>query len=109
MAELDEHPAADLAIETSIDNAHTPLVSLSGELDSSNVHMLQDALDPLLAGGPPRLIFDVGGLRFMDSAGIAVLVTAAANGADLWLRKPSRIVRRIVEVTGLTEVLRIEP
>jgi anti-anti-sigma factor len=44
----------------------------------------------------------------MDSAGIAVLIRAAANVNAIHLRDPSPIVRRLIEVTGLSGVLPIE-
>jgi anti-anti-sigma factor len=54
------------------------------------------------------LIFDLSRLRFMDSAGIAVLIGAAAKVKAVHLRDPSPIVRRVIEVTGLSDVLPIE-
>jgi anti-anti-sigma factor len=45
----------------------------------------------------------------MDSAGIAVLVRAAGEVGAVQIRNPSPIVRRVIEVTGLTGVLRIGP
>ena len=48
--------------------------------------------------------FDLSGLDYIDSAGIAVLLGAAAECA-VRLRDPSPAVRRVVELTGLTDVL----
>jgi anti-anti-sigma factor len=62
----------------------------------------------ITADRPERLIFDLSGLRFLDSAGIAVLIGAAAMVNAVHLRDPSPIVRRVVEVTGLSDVLLIE-
>jgi anti-anti-sigma factor len=45
----------------------------------------------------------------MDSAGIAVLVGVAAKVNAVQLRQPSPAVRRVVELTGLSGVLPIEP
>jgi anti-anti-sigma factor len=44
----------------------------------------------------------------MDSAGIAVLIGAAAKLQHVRLRNPSPAVRRVVEITGLSDVLPIE-
>ena len=109
MAAVDGGRAAEIVIDTRIDSTGAPIVVLSGELDSSNVSTLETAVESIMARHPERLIFDLSGLRFMDSAGIAVLIRAAATVKAVYLRDPSPIVRRVVEVTGLSGVLPIEP
>ena len=109
MAAVDGERAAEIVIDTRIDPMGVPIVILSGELDSSNVGSLEATLGSITARQPERLIFDLSGLRFMDSAGIAVLIRAAATVEAVYLRDPSPIVRRVVEVTGLSGVLPIEP
>ena len=109
MAAVDGEHAAEIAIDTRIDPTGVPIVVLSGELDSSNVSSLETAVESITARHPERLIFDLSGLRFIDSAGIAVLIRAAARVNAVSLRNPSPIVRRVVEVTGLSGVLPIEP
>lgn len=99
--------AADIAIGTARDAGGAPIVTLSGELDSSNAASLQAAMTSILAERPARVIFDLGDLRFMDSAGIAVLI-GVAKASEVHLRNPSPIVRRVVEVTGLSHVLAVE-
>lgn len=106
MAELDSDPA-EAAIHTRSDPTGVPIVTVSGELDISNADALEATVSSITAKRPERLIFDLNGLRFMDSAGIAVLLGAAAK-VNVHLRAPSPAVRRVVELTGLTEVLSIE-
>jgi anti-sigma B factor antagonist len=101
--------AADVVIDTGIDPSGVPMVVLAGELDSSNVSSLEATIASITAQQPEGLIFDLSGLRFMDSAGIAVLVGAAAKVNALRLRNPSEVVRRVIEITGLSGVLPIEP
>jgi anti-anti-sigma regulatory factor len=43
----------------------------------------------------------------MDSSGIAILLRAAARVDSIEVRNPSSTVRRIIECTGLTEVLHL--
>jgi anti-anti-sigma factor len=112
MAELGAEPPTPepptVQIEMRLDPTGAHVVVLSGELDSANAATLQERL----ASVPPRparpLIFDLTGLRFMDSAGIAVLIGASANTGGVSLRNPSPIVRRVLEVTGLSSVFSIE-
>ncbi len=108
MAALEGERPAELVIDSTVDVTGVPVVSLSGELDSSNAGSLEAAVTSITGRHPERLIFDLSGLRFMDSAGIAVLIRAAANVNAICLREPSPIVRRVLEVTGLSGVLPIE-
>ena len=108
MAELDAEGGADVVVETRTDQTGATIVSLSGELDSSNAGALDESLAPLAHERSAELIFDLRALRFMDSAGIAVLLGVAAKVAGVRLRDPSSAVRRVIELTGLTDVLRIE-
>ena len=109
MGELEGGRAATAVIDTRRDPAGVPIVTVSGELDISNAEVLAATVAVLTDEHPERLVFDLSGLRFMDSAGIAVLLRAAAKVKSVLLREPSPAVRRVVELTGLTDVLRIEP
>jgi anti-sigma B factor antagonist len=109
MGDLDADRAAEVAVDTHIDPAGVPIVTITGELDSSNASSQEAAIASIAAAHPERLIFDLSGLRFMDSAGIAVLVGIAATVDSVQLRDPSHTVRRVIDVTGLSNVLPIEP
>ena len=107
------HPMfVTLFIETD-DGPDGPVISLAGELDLSNAADLEEVLDRVLplppATHPGRLTFDLGGLRFMDSSGIALLLRSAGRVTAVSVARPSAIVRRLLEATGLAEVLHIEP
>ena len=112
MAELEpDLPTADppmLRIDMGLDPTGAQVVTLSGELDSSNAATLQERVASIPPRPPQRLIFDLTGLRFMDSAGIAVLIGAAAKASSMSLRNPSPIIRRVLEATGLSNVFSIE-
>jgi anti-sigma B factor antagonist len=108
MAELDSERPAEVAIDKRLDPAGVVIVTVSGELDISNAATLEQAVASITAERPERLIFDLSGLRFMDSAGIAVLLDTAGKVNAVRLRDPSPAVRRVVELTGLTDVLSIE-
>jgi anti-sigma B factor antagonist len=109
MADIDDKAAAEIAISTASDPDGSTLLTLSGELDSSNVDQLNEATRSILAKRPSRFVFDLAELRFMDSAGIAVLVQVATEVETVLVRNPPPIVKRLIEVTGLTGVLQIEP
>jgi anti-sigma B factor antagonist len=110
MADLEEtNPGADVHIETTSDASGTPTVTVRGDLDMSNADALKATVDSLAAGKPDALIIDFSGLRFMDSAGIAVLVDAANRVPHVRLLHPSTAVRRVVEITGLNAIIAMEP
>ncbi len=108
MAELDDNTGARLDVEPRSDGAGQPVIALSGELDISSVESLRRAVEQATAGNPECLTFDMAGLRFMDSAGIAVLLNAAKQVPSVRLRNPTMAVRRVVELTGLSDILVVE-
>ena len=86
-----------------------PVVRLRGELDLSSVDALADLIGPLIESTPDRLVFDLEDLSFMDSSGLALLLRSAARVGTVVLRRPSTIVRRVLDTTGVSEVMKIEP
>ena len=109
MADLGDDQAAEIVVETEIDSGGVPIVSVSGELDSSNAASLEESLTRLVGEHAEQLVLDLSALRFMDSAGVAVLVGVATKVDRLRLREPSHAVRRVIELTGLSNLLPIEP
>jgi anti-sigma B factor antagonist len=108
MASLGGDTDAHLEISTTVDAQGVAVITLVGDLDISNAARLGDAVTAVREGGSRRLVFDMAELRFIDSAGISVLVAAANALADVRLREPSPIVSRVIELTGLAEVLPTE-
>jgi anti-sigma B factor antagonist len=79
-------------------------------VDIVTVDSFQDALRD--AQRSPRVVVDLSEVTFMDSAGINALVAAYHRvGPDSELRlvglRPN--VRRVFEITGLLELIRVEP
>ena len=84
------------------------VITLRGEIDLSDV---DDLSTRILAAVDPadNLVFDLSGVDFMDSSGIALLLDTVNSVADAEIRSPSRQVRRVLEASGLSTVLRIVP
>jgi anti-anti-sigma factor len=108
MAEREPTDEAYCAVDVVTEDG-TTVIRLSGELDMVSVERIRPVVERVLAGGNDRLVFDVGGLEFMDSSGIALLVSATRNAGQVELRHPTPIVRRLIELTGLTELLLMVP
>jgi anti-anti-sigma factor len=108
MAELEPTDEAYCAVEVSREDGML-VIRLSGELDMVSVERVRSVLKGALTAEDDRLAFDVSELEFMDSSGIALLVSAARTARHVELRHPTPIVRRLIELTGLTELLLMIP
>jgi anti-anti-sigma factor len=89
-----------------------PVVKLSGESDLTTAGQLREAITAQLAPAPQRLTVDARGLRFADSASIAVLLEAhralhdAGGSLELVLR-PQSVIARTLSLLGADQVLTI--
>ena len=78
------------------------LVSFRGELDLSTAAGL---VDWLLEISNSKIVIDLSELTFMDSSGIAVFVQAKNElGDSVVLTRPQPNVRRVFEITGLSDL-----
>lgn len=78
-----------------------------GSLDASNTKAARDALTPLLAE-PCDLVFDLGGLQFVDSSGLGVLLSClrqqSSTGGTLRLFGLTKPVRALFELVRMHRV-----
>jgi anti-anti-sigma factor len=83
-----------------------------GEIDIATGPVLRDALLRFADGGEGAVVADMTGVRFIDSAGIAVLVDVqnrlGYQGRALELHQVSNEVGRVIDLLGLTERLRVD-
>ena len=81
---------------------------VSGDLDMASVDQFAAAVDELLATEPEHVTLDLTGVGFLDSAGIKGMVKLANRcrgiGAELTTVHASTQVRRVLELTKLTEL-----
>jgi anti-sigma B factor antagonist len=86
----------------------THVIELLGELDIAGAPRLEAELLRIEASDTQAIICDLGGLEFIDSTGIRLLVMAAdrsaENGRFTILRGP-RQVHRVFEITDLVSRL----
>jgi anti-anti-sigma factor len=87
----------------------TALVEISGELDLYASPRLTAAVEDVLASNPSLVEIDASGLTFADSAGLRALLVsrkdAEAAGVELRVSKVSEPLDRVLEMTGLRDVL----
>ena len=89
------------------------LLVLRGELDPHTAPLLRDQIDRATAEGSIRtLVLDVGGLRFIDSSGLRVIISAhkemTARSGRLVLRAPTDTTRRLLDITGLADHITVD-
>jgi anti-sigma B factor antagonist len=86
------------------------VVDLEGAMDLSNSHGLRTKLFETLAA-TPRLVLNMSGIRFVDSAGIATLLELLKQARDLQkdfvLFGVGATVRDVLRLTSLLGVFRV--
>jgi anti-sigma B factor antagonist len=84
-----------------------------GELDFHAASELERELDRAIAAGSRRVFVDFGGATFIDSIVLGVVLRALgrvrARGGSLALVTDDRRILRVLELTGVTRQLRVEP
>ena len=108
MAELEQAEASRCEVAVSREDEKLVL-TIAGVLDLSSTVYVRPLVDAALAGETASAVFDVSRLDFMDSSGLGLLLRVAQQVHVLELRDPSPIIRRLVELTGLSDTLRIVP
>jgi anti-anti-sigma factor len=101
-------PLESITVTTRRDG-DTAVVELSGELDLHSSGELTATLTRVLASSPATIGIDARGLSFADSAGLRALLLARNDaeerGVTLRLTHVSDPLDRLLEMTGLREVL----
>jgi anti-sigma B factor antagonist len=101
----------DLTVRDS-DRPGVVLVTAAGEIDSSNCTDLQDLLTSLAGRDATQEIrVDLAAVSFIDSSGLRALIVgqraSSEAGGALRVSAASEAVRRLFEITGLSERLAI--
>jgi anti-sigma B factor antagonist len=80
-----------------------------GSLDLATAPVLEHQLEELRGAGFRRLIVDLGGLWFMDSAGVHLVLewhaAAQQDGFQIAFGPGAPAVQRVFELTGTSELL----
>jgi anti-sigma B factor antagonist len=83
------------------------VLQLFGELDLSSTPELARELAEIQDELVGRLLIDLRHLEFMDSTGLALIITAEqaarAHGQGLHLRSAPRQIQRLFELTGILD------
>lgn len=87
--------------------AGSNVVEVAGEVELHNAELLRDELMRATETVNPCVIVDLSRVSFIDSTGVGVLVGAFKRVREIGTLSvvcPQRSVRRVFEITGLTQV-----
>ena len=97
-----------LNIEPEATGSRTVLL-VAGEVDLATAPQLRAAIDAALVSGAREVCVDFSETTFMDSSGLHALVAAthraAAVGCELTLVCPPGPVARVIELSGVGELI----
>lgn len=87
----------------------TRCIRLTGELDLASAGSLDIELGDALADGQCQIVVDMRGLTFIDSTGIAIVVSALGRDIDgsrlRFIPSQAPAVSRVLQLTGVEERL----
>lgn len=111
---MPDDTARTALLDLQIDAGPLTTITLAGDLDPATAPLLEGAIATAVGDDSvQRVVLDLSELSFLDSSGLRVFVTAreglAKRGAELALRDPSDNTRRLLDITGLGEVIAVEP
>jgi anti-anti-sigma factor len=83
-------------------------ITPAGELDLATIGPVRDEVDAAIAQGASAIVFDLTDVTFLDSSALAVFAYAARLVQSVQVINPNPFARRVIEQTGLGDVLQLE-
>lgn len=86
------------------------VIHITEEMDHHIVEKIKGEIDNEMERRMPRkVVFDFGGVTFMDSAGIGMIIgrykTAALLGAKVEMTQVKNNVKKIFEMSGVSRII----
>ncbi len=89
------------------------IIRIHGDLDSVGARAIEEDLAKALPPAPLRVLVDLSQVRFISSAGLALLLVKAKmlrrSGGTLGLAAPTAHVLEVLSLAGFHELLDIHP
>jgi anti-sigma B factor antagonist len=102
-----------ISIQTQTLNENCVVVALTGRFDAGNAEMVKTAFQQVINNGGRRVVVDLSQVPFIDSAGLAVLVSALkqarASAGNVVLAGVQPQTRNVFALTMLDQVFGIHP
>jgi anti-sigma B factor antagonist len=101
---------ADLLVEIRLVNG-SPVLDLSGEVDSYNAPKLRDKMISLIDDINPNIVINLSNVDYIDSTGLGTLVAglkrATEKGGAIQIICPNEQIFKVFHITGLVRVFTI--
>lgn len=98
--------------EKFVSDTNTWHVSLNGEIDIYNAPQLKENLHKLLEQHEGNIIMDCEDLKYIDSTGLGVLISALGRvkqyNGDFIIKHLKPYIHKIFVITGLDKIFTIE-
>ncbi len=111
MTTVRSHPSAAFEITVGF-HVDQVIVVVRGDVDVLAAPTLGAMLDVLVDQGHPHVVLDCAAVAFMDAAGLGVIAKSSArlaeSGRMLTLRAAPAQTRRILDITGMNGLIRLE-
>ncbi len=110
--------ASSIIIDAIMDLEHSKkgdvtLLRFHGALDATSLPTLMKEFDALLEQGATRIVFNIHGLEFINSAGIGFFVAAQKrlreSHGELVLSAPSKFFQTKIATLGIDRIFKIFP
>ena len=84
-------------------------ITPAGELDLATIGPVRTDVEAAIAQGATAIVFDLTDVTFLDSSALAVFAYAARLIEHVQVVNPNAFARRVIEQTGLDNLLHLEP
>ena len=95
------------------DDERVAVLRVAGEIDLASAPDLADALRAFGMDSPQTVHLDFGGVTFLDSSGISVLVESRRRldeaGGGLVLHRVSPAILRVLQISGVDGLFSLDP
>jgi stage II sporulation protein AA (anti-sigma F factor antagonist) len=96
-----------------IAESNAVVVALHGEIDMSNADGIAGAVALARQSSYSSVVFDFSDVTFMDVRGVRALIRAYQqvhqDDGELIVRHPCNAVRLVLDLTGASRIVRVEP
>ena len=94
---------------TTVAHGEVTVLTVTGKLDVTTVPAFDAVLLDLIAKGRRRIVVDLGGLEYISSAGLRVLLVAAKRlqpaSGRLVMAGAKGLVARVLDISGFAETI----
>lgn len=85
------------------------IISIDGDIDAATAPSVAEYVGEIMEERWSKVVFDLGGVRFMSSAGLRILLNAHQRGKEVGsaivLAQPQAGVLKVLKTAGIAQIL----